>query len=123
MDKLANDIRTQPTINFDSLYNETDAACPLRQYILSIVALAHFKGSKDLEEPELYPRQMLLDLVNYGNKIKKDKHGKCAKPTLKQFYVDENPVGYPLYCLKIPSLHHFSQLLLSERLLHHQLMR
>ncbi|EHK97622.1 putative Kelch repeat and BTB domain-containing protein 4 [Glarea lozoyensis 74030] len=37
---------------------------PFRQYIVAIVSRSQLLGSKDLEDPKAYPREMLIDLIN-----------------------------------------------------------
>ncbi|EPE32115.1 POZ [Glarea lozoyensis ATCC 20868] len=77
-------------ISFQKIYHNTMPGSPFRQYIVAIVSRSQLLGSKDLEDPKAYPREMLIDLINCVARSKRDKSGKFIKLELDPFLVDES---------------------------------
>jgi hypothetical protein len=63
---------------------------PLRNYVVALVSRSQLSGSKDLHEPETYPHEMLVDIINWVARNKREKSsGKYTKVELEQFFVAE----------------------------------
>ena len=82
-------------ISFEHIYANTMIGSPLRAYIVACVAKVQLSGSKGLGESEGYPRDMLVDIINWVGRHKRDRTAKFTKAELEPFLVEEFEVSLP----------------------------
>jgi hypothetical protein len=96
MDLRPGQLTDDTDVNFNMVYENTMFGSPLRAYIVDVVSKSKLCGPQAIDEPEAYPRDMLVDMLNWVGKNKRDKNSKFAKVDLESFLVDEIEVIHPL---------------------------
>jgi hypothetical protein len=87
MNQRPGHLTDDPQICFETIYKNTVPKSPLRTYIVSSLA-------KSQLAPEVYPREMLVDVVNSIGRQKREKSSKFTNAEMEEFLVDDAEVSH-----------------------------
>ncbi|TVY78457.1 hypothetical protein LSUE1_G006516 [Lachnellula suecica] len=81
-------LNARPVPMFNKVYEYTSPSSPLRKYIIQLAG-SGFDLGMVLLTPEKYPKELLVDMINFMRTGDQRKWVKFSKEELKQFFVDE----------------------------------
>jgi hypothetical protein len=87
MEDRLSDLDILPAASIRAIYDNTTTGSQLRKYISAVCACARIKEASVMKAADAYPPDLLIDMINYTTKHRKDKAGKFSRVDLKQFHV------------------------------------